>query len=280
MIYKRKDSGFWWYQFVWRGKRIRESTKQGNKAIARQMESAHRTALAKAEVGIRERKLVPTLKKFADADFLPFIESRFTDKPKTLEYYRNGLKNITAYAPLAACILDALTADKIGGFIATRREAGLQVTSINRQLEVLRRMLKLATEWGKVDRALPKVEMLPGERHRERVLSADEEARYLGAATLIGDGILETYRRALEGIRAIQRNEQPVKPKDPYLLRDVATILIDRGLRPEECYRLRRADVRGGATMCFMGRPTVRGALSRYRSGPRRCLRYGGRAGA
>ena len=38
-----------------------------------------------------------------------------------------------------------------------RRQAGLAIASINRQLEVLRRMLKLAVEWGKVEKLLPKV---------------------------------------------------------------------------------------------------------------------------
>jgi integrase len=254
VIYKRKDSRNWWYQFVWRGERIRESTKQGNKAVARQMEAAHRTSLAKAEVGIRDCTPVPTLKEFADADFLPFIESRFADKPKTLEYYRNGLKNITRYPPLAGATLDTITADKIAGFVAARRESGLEVSSINRQLEVLRRALKLAMEWGKVEKALPKVEMLPGERHRERVLSGDEGNRYLAAATAVGDGILESYRGALNGIRAVQRGEQPSKPADPYLLRDVAAVLIDCGLRPEECFRLRWADVRDGAVHVLFGK--------------------------
>lgn len=82
-------------------------------------------------------------------------------------------------------------------------------------------MFFLAQEWGKVEKVLPRVRMLPGERHRDRVLSADEEARYLMAATAIGNGILEDYQRALEGIRATVRGEPPIKPKDPFLLRDV-----------------------------------------------------------
>ena len=52
---------------------------------------------------------------------------------------------------------------------------------------------------------------------------------------------------ALEGIRATARDEQPLTPCDPYLLRDVATILLDCGLRPEECYRLRWEHVRDNA---------------------------------
>lgn len=251
-VYKRGK--VWWYKFNWNGETIRESTKQSNKRVAEQMEAAHRTSLAKGEVGIRDRAAVLTLRDFAERDFKPYIESRFQNKPKTLEYYRTGLKNLNGYAPLAGCALDTITAEKIAGFVAKRREAELEVSTINRQLEVLRRMLKLAMEWGKVEKALPKVEMIPGENHRDRVLSAEEEDRYLEAATAIGEGIQESYRRGLEGIRATMRGEQPTRPEDPFLLRDVATVLIDCGLRPEECFRLRWEHVRDGAVHVPFGK--------------------------
>jgi len=67
-IYKRGK--VYWYKFVWQGKVIRESTKQGNHKIARDMEAAHRTSLAKGEVGIREKKQAPTLSEFAEKDAL------------------------------------------------------------------------------------------------------------------------------------------------------------------------------------------------------------------
>lgn len=53
----------------------------------------------------------------------------------------------------------------------------------------------------------PQVRLLPGERHRERVVSLEEEARYLAAA--------------------------------PASLASIAAVLADTGLRPEECFRLR-----------------------------------------
>ena len=244
-VYKR--GRVWWYRFTWNAHPIRESTKQTNKRVAEQIEAAHKTALAKGEVGIRDRAPVPTLKEFAEQDFLPFIESRFKNKPKTLEYYKNGIKNLTGFAPLANSTLDTITNGKIAAFVTKRREAGLQVTSINRQLEVLRRMQKLATEWGKVNRALPKVEMLPGENHRDRVLTADEEARYLEGTAAVGEAIQQAYLSALEGIRATMRGEHPIAPADPFRLRDVAMVLLDCGLRPDECFRLRWEHVRDGA---------------------------------
>ena len=67
MIYKRGK--VYWYKFQWNGKLIRESTKQGNDKVARLMESAHRTSLAKGEVGIREKKAVPTMNDFLTRRF-------------------------------------------------------------------------------------------------------------------------------------------------------------------------------------------------------------------
>jgi hypothetical protein len=67
---------------------VRESTKQGNNKVARQMEAAHRTALAKGEVGIREKKPAPVLKDFLKNDFLPFAETKHAAKPLTWRYYK------------------------------------------------------------------------------------------------------------------------------------------------------------------------------------------------
>jgi hypothetical protein len=51
---------------MWNGKLVRESTKQGNDKVARQMEAAHKSSLAREEVGIRDKKTVPTLAEFCE----------------------------------------------------------------------------------------------------------------------------------------------------------------------------------------------------------------------
>lgn len=237
-VYKQPKSKYWWYKFTWNGELIRESTKQANKRVAEQMEAAHRTALAKGEVGIRDRKAVPSLKHFAENDFLPFVRSTFAAKPKTLAYYQNGVNRLLAFERLASERLDAITSDKVAEFIAKRQGAKgkrggpLEVSSLNRELQVLRRMFHLAQEWGKVERALPNVKMLPGEKHRERVLMAHEEDLYFkGAST-----------------------DAMAQYADAALLRDVATILIDCGLRPEECFRLRIENVTDGKLEIHYGK--------------------------
>jgi integrase len=205
MIYKRGKT--YWYKFMWHRRLIRESTKQRNDRVARQMESAHRTSLAKGEVGIREKKLSPTLVEFVDGRFEPWAKATFEkSSPKTwLDWYRVGLRAIKAYKPLANTKLDEITSESIASFGAHRQTQNLQVSTINSSLRVLRRVLRLAVEWGVLD-ATTKVKMLPGERHRERVVSQEEEARYLAVA--------------------------------PEPVGSIAAVLVDTGLRPEECFRL------------------------------------------
>jgi len=250
-VYKR--SRVWWYRFNWRAETIRESTKQTNKRVAEQIEAAHKTSLAKGEVGLRDRKPVPTLRQFAQGDFLPFVGSTFAAKIKTRAYYEYGVKSLLAYEKLASEPIDGITSEKVAGFVAKRQEAGLQIASINRELQVLRRMFHLAQEWGKVERVLPRVRMIPGEAHRDRVISATEEKAYLDGARVIGTAMLEGYQRALEGLRA-GRGDVPIKPRDPFLLRDVTTILLDCGVRPDECFRLRWENDQNGVIEITYGK--------------------------
>lgn len=114
-------------------------------------------------------------------------------------------------------------------------------------------MLRLAVEWGKLEKVPPKVELLSGERRRDRVLTSDEEQKYFRAAQIIGEDIENAYARALEGIRAM-RGQEPIKPEDPFLLRDLTALLIDCGLRTEEAFRLRWDEVRDGAVHIAYGK--------------------------
>lgn len=206
MIYKR--GRVYWYKFMWNGKLIRESTRQGNDKVARQMESAHRTSLAKGEVGIREKKPVPTLFEFIDKRFEPWAKARFEkNSSKTWkDWYQPNLRTIKTYQCLANYKLDEITSEHIAEFGAYRQSKGLKVSSVNSSLRVFRRVLKIACEWG-VIAAVPKVKLLPGERHREHVVLQEEELRYLAAA--------------------------------PELLSTVVTVLADTGMRPSECFGLR-----------------------------------------
>jgi hypothetical protein len=126
MIYKR--GRIYWYKFVWQGETIRESTKQGNASAARQMEAAHRTALAKAEVGIREKKRLPTVAQFLEKEFVPYVETKHAGKLGTVAYYKDGAKMIDG-SDLAGLCLSEVNDQHAQRFAAQR--ARLSASRIN-----------------------------------------------------------------------------------------------------------------------------------------------------
>jgi len=204
-IYKR--GSVYWYKFMWNGESVRESTKQGNDKIARQMEAAHKTSLAKGEVGIRDKRVIPTLKSFCTDRVEPWAKSTFAlASPKTWLWYRFGIDSLKKSATLANLKLDEIGPELVAEYGSERQRDGLQTSSINSCLRALRRVLRLAVEWGILE-VSPKVKFLSGEHRRERVITSKEEAVYLAAALP--------------------------------LLHDVSVVLFDTGMRPEECHCLR-----------------------------------------
>ena len=77
------------------------------------MEAAHKASLAKGEVGIREKKPVPTLEKFLENDFLPFVRTTKAAKPNTVRFYENSVANLQAYSKLAGLHLDQITTEHL-----------------------------------------------------------------------------------------------------------------------------------------------------------------------
>jgi len=204
---ERGSCGVYWYKFMWNGQLVRESTKQGNDKVARQMEAAHRTSLAKGEVGIRERKITPSLSDFCTDRFEPWAKATFEENArKSWLWYRTGIRSLLSSKQLAGSPLDKITGETASEFASFRLGKRLQISTVNSSLRVLRSILHRAVEW-EVLQTVPKIKLLPGERHRDRVVTREEEAKYLAAA------------------------------REP--LASIAAVLADTGLRPEECFRLR-----------------------------------------
>ena len=207
-IFKRKGSKIYSYHFVFNGEHIQKSTKQTNRRTAQQMEDAHRTALAKGEVGIVERKAAPTLKAFAQ-DFNSFIETRNAEKPETIRFYKQKLDRLLAFESLASTRLDKIDSYEIDQYVQHRSKE-VSVTTVNRELATLRRLLHIALEW-KVIQHVPRIKLLRGEKERSFVLSFTDEQTYLEMA--------------------------------PQPLRDAAILMLDTGLRVGEVVRLQWNDI-------------------------------------
>jgi integrase len=143
---------------------------------------------------------VPTLREFCTTRVEPWARATFeTSCPKNWTWYRTGIRTLTKFKPLADARLDGIA------FASHRLAEGMHVSTVNNSLRVHRRILNLAVEWGILATAA-KFKTLSGERRRERVITPEEEARYLAVA--------------------------------PQLLASVVVVLADTGMRPKECFRL------------------------------------------
>jgi len=198
----------YWYEFIFNGRRIQASTKQRNQRVAREMEAAHRTALAKGEVGIVKRKAAPEFRELSQR-FLAHVEARHENKPQTVAFYTAKLNRLMEFAPLASARADVIHEGLIEQYVVSRREK-VGPATVNRELATLRRILRLAYEWKEINR-VPRIRLLGGERNREFVLSRKQETLYLASC--------------------------------PQPLQDIALLMLETGLRIGEALHLEWPDV-------------------------------------
>jgi integrase len=206
MLFKRRNNAVWQADFTIRGQRVSRSTRVTSFKAAKEIELNWKSRLMQnLPLDAEKPKQVPTFAEFSKR-VVAYAEARNSDS----RWMRFGVAAISKYKPLADARLDTITSETVSGFQAWRRAAGKAVATINREGRILRRCLRLAVEWGALERC-PRVSMVPGERGRERVVSPRE---------------FETF--ALHCA-------QP--------LADFAVLLNETGLRPSEAHRLSWEDV-------------------------------------
>jgi hypothetical protein len=173
------------------------------------MEAAHRTSLAKGEVGIREKKPSPTLTEFTNTRFEPWAKATFEENArKSWLWYRTGIRSLLSAKRLASYALDEITGETASEFASLRLGKKLQISTVNSSLRVLRSILHRAVEWG-VLQSVPKIKLLPGERHRERVVTREEEAKYLAAAREPLQPFSPTQACALRSASGLSGSQSP-----------------------------------------------------------------------
>jgi integrase len=210
-----KRGGVWYYDFWFHGANYRKSTGTSNKVAARQIESALRVRLAKGESGIFDHTNVPTVREFGP-QFEKSVEIQCLGEEGTIAAWKEGLRRLLEYAPLASRRLDLIDEQLIENFkenqlgLISRKGKPLKISSINRRLATLRRLVRIAYDRRIIDRP-PKVRILPGDEKREFVLSYELEPVYLKLTT----------------------------PD----LHDLALIILDAGTRPGEAAELRWSNV-------------------------------------
>ena len=205
-VFKRHDSSYYVYEFVFQGRRFRGSTKLTNKAAAERYEHNLREKVAKARGGILDPEPPPFFFLFAAQVLEAEKQLRWT----TRRNYHVQLRNLEPFHKLR---LDEITAKGIENFKAGRLDDGRAGATVNRDLAFLRKVLQLAVAQDLIATTpfiQRKVKLLR-ESRRERIISFAEERKYLAVA------------------------DEP--------LRSIAVLMVEMGLRPKEACGIRREDI-------------------------------------
>jgi len=172
-LYKPKNSPYWHFDFVHKGRRSFGSTGTGDKSAARAREAAERVA---AGQGVRRRQAM-TLDE-ATGRYFEERATHQTSRATTLYQLANladGLGKDT--------LLSELDGDRLSRYVA-RRRATVANSSANREIELLRAVMRRADKVWKADVGeMPDwgAIMLPEADERVRDLSGAEEAALFAA---------------------------------------------------------------------------------------------------
>lgn len=225
-VYKRNPKGAYWYRFEYKGQQIRRSSGVKNEQDAIDIACAYRTQLVKGQVGleVEEPKVIPTFTQ-AMKDFLEWSELEHGARPNTHRRYITSSKALLRY--FTNTRLDRIDKDAVEKFKAWRarqKKAAqgkrstkaakaakpLRPATVNRELALLKHLFS-HNEALIPQNPVRKVKFLEEDNEQLRVVTHDEENLYLLACS------------------------QP--------LRDIAILMLELGMRPEEVCRIRRENV-------------------------------------
>jgi integrase len=192
---------------------VQRSTRQGNPRVARQIEAAYRTKLAKGEVDIHDPKPIPAFTK-AMRDFLEWSAQEHKAHPRT--YRRYVTSSVAPLNHFKGVSLDRITPEDVERFKTERsKQKGprtkrqMPPATVNRELACLKALFNFVIKGDLIlKNPVCRVKFLAEDNEQMRVLTFNEQRTHLSAAS------------------------QP--------LRDIATLMLETGMRPEEVYRIHR----------------------------------------
>jgi integrase len=213
-VYRRGK--IWWYKFEFQGRRIQESSGFTNKKRAIDAEAVRRTKLLERRAGLTPEKLPPKFEEFSPI-FLAWTKQQHREKTQAL--HKMNCEVLERY--FSGKWLDEITPGMVEDFKVARfrekrwgdkDESSVSGSTVNRALSTLRLLFNYAIEKCdyRLSNPVRKVEFFK-ESGQMRIISLAEEIAYLANAS------------------------QP--------LRDIARVILDLGMRPEEAFRIETANV-------------------------------------
>lgn len=182
MIYQRGN--IWWYEFVFEGRRIRESSHSKNQKVAERMEWKRFEALNEGRQGFSK----PTRHKLFGGEGRPksnipagaakdyLLEREAHWSPKTREIHATSLSHLQHY--FGKMLLNEIIAEDISRYQRERKNEGASNRTVNIEIELLRLVLRKARLWSRI---ADDVHLLSQRSEVGRELNDDEIHRLLNA---------------------------------------------------------------------------------------------------
>ena len=201
----------YWYHFEFQGRRIQESSGFKNKTRALRAEAKRKIDLLDRRAGFTRSKPAPKFEEYCK-QFLGW--SKQQHRPKTHELHELNCKTLKRF--FRGKYLDEITSEMVEDFKSARKQERIQWAK--------NRSVTAAT----VNRALTTLKLL---------FHQAERSGYAVKNPVLG---IAMFREPLDSMRVISFEEQAAyltETSQP--LRDIAKIILDTGMRPEEVFRMR-----------------------------------------
>ena len=171
-VFKRGD--VYWYEFIFAGKRIRESTKSHSKTVAKEAEKDRRRSLERTFVGLPAEKREDRIQTIADLITRYLGHYGLNHRAKSIAFANGRLAHVRRL--LGSTVLPDLTEDAIRTYIRTRLNEGAAGRTVNMELGELSRSIE--KPWSLL---WPKVRKLEERKDVGKALSPKEESKLIAA---------------------------------------------------------------------------------------------------
>lgn len=174
----RKIRGRWWVDFRHEFTRYRKKSPATNREGALAYEATLRGRLARGEpLEVASAKRCPTLAEFSARWFSSYVNQNKPSEQATKRIiFRAHILPTFGRTPL-----DQITTERIAAYQAEKQRQGLSNKTINNHLAALSCCLRVAMEWGEIERK-PKIAKLRVPPPEFDFLTSEETAKLLATA--------------------------------------------------------------------------------------------------
>ena len=169
-----KRGNVWWYDFIFAGRRIRESTNTTSKTVARESEKSRRRELERTLAGLPAEKREDRIRSVSDVVTAYLEAYELSHREKSILFANGRLARVTEV--LGPVLLPDLTEDVIRDYMRARLKEGASGRTVNMEVGELSRAI--GRHWSVL---WPKVRKLEERKDAGKALSQEEEARLLDA---------------------------------------------------------------------------------------------------